>query len=103
MISLLILNVLRAIPYLSSRLRIFLLLDLKVTDRDFSLKHGGINNSYSSLLQGIFPIIDIATSLGKAVVLYMGDTNMHVSFCKDNVDVLLLARNFPPQFTPHSK
>ena len=32
----------------------------------------------------------------------MGDTTMHVSVHKDNVGALLLARTFPPQFTPRS-
>ncbi len=51
----------------------------------------------------LFPIIDMENSLGKAIVLLIGDTTMNVLFHKYNVSDLVLARTLSPQFTPHSK
>ena len=76
---------------------------LKVTDRDFSLDYVGINNSDCSLLQIIFPGIDIANFLGKAVGIPMDDTTMNVSVLEYNSGALVLARNLSPEFTPRSK
>ena len=46
----------------------------KVTDQDCSLDYGGISKGDGSLLEVFFPIIEILTSIGKAVGLPMGDT-----------------------------
>ena len=50
-----------------------------------------------------FPIIDIATSLGKSLGMSMGNTTMNVSVSQYNAGALVLAITFPPQFTPCSK
>ena len=47
----------------------------------------------------LFPIINIATSLGMAGSMPMGDTTMNVSVREDNTGALVLAITFPPQFT----
>ena len=54
-------------------------------------------------MQGIFPIIDVETSLGKTVGLPMGNTMMNVCVHKENAYDLILDRPFSPQFTPRSK
>ena len=51
----------------------------------------------------LFPIINIATSLGMAGSMPMGDTTMNVSVREDNTGALVLAITFPPQFTLCSK
>ena len=43
------------------------------------------------------------TSLSKEVGLLVGDTTMNVYVNEKNECALILARTFPPQFTPHSK
>ena len=51
----------------------------------------------------LFPIINIRTSLGKAVGLPMGDEMMNVSVYEESAGDLVLARTLPPQFTLSSK
>ena len=60
-------------------------------------------NSLAHSCRELFPIIDITISLGKAVGLPIGDTTMNVSVREDNAGALILAKIFPPQFTPRSK
>ena len=50
----------------------------------------------------LFTIINIATSLGKAVGLPMGNTTINDYFHKDNAGALLLARTLTPQLTSPS-
>ena len=47
--------------------------------------------------------MDITQSQGKSVGIPVGVPYMKVSVHKDNAGALILARNFPPTFTPHSK
>ena len=75
----------------------------KVTDQGCYLNYGVRNNIYGSLLQGKISIIDITTSLDKAVGLPMGDTTTNVSVQEDNAGALVLARTFSPEFTTTSK
>ena len=51
----------------------------------------------------LFPIMDMVASLGEAVGLPVGDTNMKVSIHEDNAGALVLAEMLPPQWTPRSK
>ena len=51
----------------------------------------------------LFTIIDITTSLGKAVGMTMVDTRTNFSVHKENTGALVLYRNFPPQSTSLSK
>ena len=51
----------------------------------------------------LFPIINISTSLGGAVVLPMVGTTMIFSVNKDNAGALILDRTFPTKITPCSK
>ena len=60
-------------------------------------------NALAHSCRELFPIIDITISLGKAVGLPIGDTTMNVSVREDNAGALILAKIFPPQFTPRSK
>jgi hypothetical protein len=51
----------------------------------------------------LFPIMDMVSSLAKAVGLPTEPTSMHVSLHEDNSAALILAKMIPPQFTPRSK
>ena len=42
-------------------------------------------------------------SLGNSVEIPIGETEINVSIHEDNYGYLILANNFPPQFTPRSK
>ena len=53
--------------------------------------------------QDLFPIIYITQYLGKVVGLPFGVTSIKVSVHEDNYVALILARTFPPNFTPPSK
>ena len=48
----------------------------------------------------LFPIIDISKCISVAVGLLIGDTTTNVSIHEDNVGILVLVNNLPPQFTP---
>ena len=50
----------------------------------------------------LFTIIDITQSIENAVGLSVGVPPMKFSIHKDNAGALILARNVPPKFTPHS-
>ena len=50
----------------------------------------------------MFPIINIAEFLGKAVGLPVRVPTTTVSVNKDNAGALILAKTLPPKFTPHS-
>ena len=52
--------------------------------------------SMAHCFRELFPITNIAVSLGKAVGLKIGDTTINVSVHKENVRGLVLARTFPP-------
>ena len=60
-------------------------------------------NALAHSCRELFPIIDITKSLGQAVGLPIGDTKMNVSIHEDNVGALILAKTFPPKFTPRNK
>ena len=60
-------------------------------------------NALAHSCRELFPIIDITKSLGQVVGLPIGDTTMNVSIHEDNSGYLVLAKTFPPQFTPRSK
>ena len=60
-------------------------------------------NTLAHSCRELSPIIDIKKSLGQAVGLPIGDTTMDVSIQEDNAGALILAKTFPPQFTPRSK
>jgi hypothetical protein len=51
----------------------------------------------------LFPIIDMVEALTSLVCLPIGDTTMNLSVHEDNSGALVLAKIFPPQFTPQSK
>ena len=60
-------------------------------------------NALDHSCRELFLIIDITESLGQAVVLQIVDTTMNVSICEDNAGAFILAKTFPPQFTPLRK
>ena len=60
-------------------------------------------NALAHSCRELFPIIDITISLDKAVGLPIGDTTMNVSVREDNAGALILAKQFPLQFTPRRK
>ena len=58
----------------------------------------------STCCQELMPIIDLVTSVGKAVGLTNSTgPKMHVIIHEDNAGALVLAKTVPPQFTPRSK
>ena len=60
-------------------------------------------NALAHSCRELFPIIDITKSLGQVVGIPIGDTTMNVSIHEDNSGALILAKAFPPQFTPRRK
>ena len=57
----------------------------------------------AACIRDLIPIINMVRDLAQAVGLQSGDVNMNVSVHKDITGALVLAENFPPQFTPRSK
>ena len=51
----------------------------------------------------IFPVIDTNKSLGKVVELPISEKTINVTIHEKNARALILAKTFPPQFTPRIK